>query len=554
MVFLDGIVARIGLLTLALAGLAAFAAASARGDAAAPIYDRGSVAVIELELPQASIQALEADPEGAYQPGTFSLATDATPAGGGTFSTPLAMEIRLKGSASFKPLSGKAAFKIKFPKAGPFLGLRKMTLNNMVEDPSMIHETLAYETYRAAGVPASRTGFAYLRINGIDYGVYLNIENLDDVALTKIFGGFDDEVQHMYEGENGADVKPELIGDFEIDEGDEADISDLEALVTAVNAGGSDPWSTQVAPFADLEEMTRMWAVEKYAGQFDGYAGGLGSDHPNNYYLYSDPLGRFQMLPWGQDETWKEDNHLDFDGPAGLLFDKCLADAGCESAYVDALTELHTTIPDLDLDTVAVCTAATLAPWQELEEAESTRFEWDAAEIAAGVAETREFIATRPAELADWLGLEAPDVPSGDTPCPADEETPSDPDPDSPGPDVKSSPPAGPPVPISLPLPAPKLGPTRVAGSVLSTRVTGLPGGGVVVQRGRIPGRRGPVGVCSRRVEAGAASQLTVRCVLSKGARQRLRSGALKVTLVTSYRSENVAIELPARTVNVLRS
>lgn len=549
MISVDGVVGRIGLLTLALAGPFAFGAVEARADdAAAPIYDPGSVAAIELQLPQASIEALEADPEGAYQPGTFSLATDATPGGGGTFSAPQAMEIRLKGSASFKPLSGKAAFKIKFPKSGPFLGLRKMTLNNMVEDPSMIHETLAYDVYREAGVPASRTGFAYLRINGVDYGVYLNIENLDDVALTKIFAGFDDEVQHMYEGENGADVKPELIGDFEIDEGDEADISDLEALVAAVNASGPDPWSTQVAPFADLEEMARMWAVEKYAGQFDGYAGAVGSDHPNNYYLYSDPQGRFQMLPWGQDETWKEDNHLDFDGPAGLLFDECLADAGCESTYVDALTELHATIPGLDLDTVAICTAEMLAPWQELEEAESSRFEWDTADIAAGVAETREFIATRPAELADWLGLEAPDVPSGDTPCPADGEVPPDP-----VPDAKPNPPIVPPVSIAPP-PTPKLGPTRVSGPVLSTRVTGLSDGGIVVQRGRVAGRRGPVGVCSRRIEAGTAPRRTIRCVLSKGARQRLRSHALKVTLLTSYRSEGVAVELPTRTVNVPHS
>jgi hypothetical protein len=32
-------------------------------------------------------------------------------------------------------------------------------------------------------------------------------------------------------------------------------------------------WATAVAPYADLSEMTRMWALDKYVGRWDGYAG-----------------------------------------------------------------------------------------------------------------------------------------------------------------------------------------------------------------------------------------------------------------------------------------
>ena len=124
--------------------------------------------------------------------------------------------IRLKGgTGSFRPLSGKAAFKIKFNFENPkgekgkkFLGLKKLTLNNMVQDPSMIHENLIYQAFRAVGVSASRTGYAYVRVNGDDYGLHLNIENVDDVALGKRFGTFQKPPQHLYEGEYGDDVKP----------------------------------------------------------------------------------------------------------------------------------------------------------------------------------------------------------------------------------------------------------------------------------------------------------------------------------------------------------
>ena len=87
----------------------------------------------------------------------------------------------------------------------------------MVQDTSMIHERLAYEAFRSVGVPSPRTGYAYLEVNGEDFGLHLNIETTDDVALEKRLGAFD----HLYEGAYGSDVAPGGAGSFEIDEGDE---------------------------------------------------------------------------------------------------------------------------------------------------------------------------------------------------------------------------------------------------------------------------------------------------------------------------------------------
>ena len=198
-------------------GAAAAPATAAEADPAAWMYEPGTVALVDLTLPRASEEALEADPD-EYQPGSFSLTvTDGTPGGPrGTKYGPLNVGIRLKGSAgSFVPLPGKAGFKLKFNfsvNGQKFLGLKKMTLNNMAQDPSMIAETLAYQAFRAAGVPGSRSGYAYVRVNGGDYGLYLNLETLDDVALKKRFGA----VQHLYEGSYGADLTPGGEAAFEI--------------------------------------------------------------------------------------------------------------------------------------------------------------------------------------------------------------------------------------------------------------------------------------------------------------------------------------------------
>ena len=88
----------------------------------------------------------------------------------------------------------------------------------------MVHETLGYEVLRAAGVPAPRTGLAYVRVNEQSYGLYLNLETYDDISLSRLFG----TTQHLYEaeaGEHGVDVTPGGAGEFEVDEGDEDDRS-----------------------------------------------------------------------------------------------------------------------------------------------------------------------------------------------------------------------------------------------------------------------------------------------------------------------------------------
>jgi hypothetical protein len=357
-------------------------------DMASEIFDPTQVANIELGLSQSSIDALGVDPD-TYVPGTITLSTTTTTYG------PLNVGIRLKGNASFRTLDGKAAFKVKIPFSVPgqrLAGLRTLTLNNMVEDPSMVHELLAYRAFRAMGVPASRTGYAKVAVNGTDYGLYLDLETLDDVFLAGV------STQHLYEGELGDDTESGAAGDFEIDEGSERSISDLEALITAVQGDSPSDFSDRVAGFADLQQMVRMWAVEKYIGHVDSYTGLDASYSPNNYYLHSDDSGLFTMLPSGPDQAWHE--HVDFGYTGGgIMFGKCLADPSCAELYREAVVEARSTISGLNLDEVAASTASLLAPFQT-----SDREEYASDQIAAGVDDTVAFIDSRPADAAAWLG------------------------------------------------------------------------------------------------------------------------------------------------------
>lgn len=500
------VVALTGLLALA------FAATPAMADEAEWMYDPDAVVEIHLgDLSEEELDALEAEPD-EYQKGTFELKVD-----GVTKGAPLAdVGIRLKGGAgSARPIkTGKSGLKVRFDefvKGQLFFGLKRLTLNNMIQDPSMVHETLSYELFRALDLPASRTGYAFVSLNSEKYGLFLNLETLDKISLPHWFAS----TQHLYEADApGTDVTPGDV--FEVDEGDEGDTADLEALIAAANDTEGD-WSDGMAATADLAEMTRMWAVERFVAHWDGYAGIPAPFRPNNYYLHSDAAGIFQMMPWGTDQTWERDD-LEFDEPAGgVLFNNCFADASCKTLYVQGLTDVHCAVQGLGQAAHAAQLAAMLGPYQD--EEDEVKRESTPEEIATEVESVEDFATLRAAQLADYL-TEQEVLGAGIDPCapPSEPEKPAQPG-------LPSLPPS-----VAIAGPAPKLsiGRSKALGNFVTTRLF-VPTAGVATQRvsARLGGRR--VRICSIQGRVDAAGQLTLRCRLSLRARKALRSGPLRL-------------------------
>jgi hypothetical protein len=517
------------LTALAALVLAAPAAGAPIADEAAVIYDPHAVATIDLTLSPEAIAALEAEPD-EYVKGTFAMATTSGGPGGAETTltpSPHPVEVRLKGSGSFRPITGKAAFKLKFKKADAFLGLRKMTLNNMVQDESMAHEALTYLAFGALDAPAPRSGYAYLRLNGEDVGLYADVENLDKVALEKRFGSFEDPPQHLYEGENGDDVLEGEADSFEVDEGDEADRADLEALIDAVGGDASVPFSERVAAVADLGEMTRMWAIEHYIAHWDGYAGHAEpGERPNNYFLFSDATGRFQMLPWGTDQTWDLNQEIphrivSFDSEGGLLFNECLADEDCYRLYWEALGEVTDAVEAMEASTFLTDTAAMLAPWQakEREDGRATATE---AQVTAQVNESAAFIANRPAEAREWLASHEPP--------PAEEPEEEGPKEESPV-ERSSSVPAPVPTPPGDPL---HLG--RIARKPHALIVhLGFAEAGKVRVRATMKLNRRSVTACSAGATIAAGGRESIACPLTPRALDRLAKGSIRLRVRTTF-------------------
>mgnify|MGYP002640374567 CR=1 FL=1 len=352
------------------------------------LFDPFKVIQVDLTLSEVSIESLKQDPY-FYVPGTVTVSIDET-----TYDT-LEVGVRIKGQlGSKRPIDKKAAFKVKMNysvKGQRFLGLKKLTLNNMVQDHAMLHEALAYRMFRAFDVSAPRTGYAWVTINGEDYGLYANIETPDDIFLSRFYQA----TTHLYEGDYGSDVVPGEAGELEIDEGSTSDISDVLALIEAAQAP-DETWMDSVAPYADLKQMSRMWVLEQYIGHWDGYAPTI-----NNYYLHSDGDEYFTMLPWGVDQTFAQKR--DFYSGKGHLFARCMGIKLCRDIYEQSLVDLMPILDSLESVTFVESLSEFLLPWVEAD----PKREYSAENVANNVTSTINFLLarrTQAGELADCLG------------------------------------------------------------------------------------------------------------------------------------------------------
>jgi hypothetical protein len=315
-------------------------------DAAAPVFDPLMVNNFELEMSDSDFDSLKYpnvawDREGDWRETQMSFTM------AGKAYGPYKVGVHLKGAwGSWRDVTGKAAFKIKmdaFVKNQTLFGLSKITLNNMVQDWSYIHETLTYRLYRSLGVPTPRTGYANVTLNGIDYGLHLNIESMNKQLLSR----WGISSSHLYKGAVPyfPDFRPGYESQFAIESGSETDTSDLTSFIQVQGLGGP-AWWAEMAKIANMKQMTLGWAIELYTGHWDGYV-----MNKNNYFLNFDKYGKVTLLPWGTDQTWN--GSLSYFRSPALMINKCWAVPQCKLMYEQSLAEVANKAELLDLETMA---------------------------------------------------------------------------------------------------------------------------------------------------------------------------------------------------------
>ncbi len=236
----------------------------------------------------------------------------------------------------------KPALKVRFDKFidGQLLGgaMKRLTLNNAQQDPSMLNTCMAYHIFTAAGLPAPRCNFATVAVNGENLGLYVHVESMKTAFLER---NFSDPSGNLYEG-TVSDFRPKWRGTWQKKTNEaEADWSDIDAVVSALQ--NSSPAGLEaLADAIDLDHFLTFWAVEVLIGHWDGYAG-----NRNNFYVYREPDAPFVFMPWGADQVFTSTDGPfdDFESPPAVMAHGAIAhrlyrDDAMRAVYVSRLKQL----------------------------------------------------------------------------------------------------------------------------------------------------------------------------------------------------------------------
>lgn len=103
--------------------------------------------------------------------------------------------IKTKGNSSLSQVvssdSDRYSFKINFKKYNKeqnYYGLEKLNLNNIIQDATYMKDYLAYTMMGEFGVASPYVSYSYITINGEEWGLYLNVEEIEDSFLERNYG------------------------------------------------------------------------------------------------------------------------------------------------------------------------------------------------------------------------------------------------------------------------------------------------------------------------------------------------------------------------------
>ncbi len=226
--------------------------------------------------------------------------------------------IRSRGRGSRS--SNKPGLRVDFDRyttAQRFLGLKSFVLDNVTQDASGVHESVAMAFYARLGIPAPRTIHTRLYVNNEYAGLYVILEAVDKEMLARVFGAIGDDTQndgYLYEFKWMDDWKFGYLGDalteykFRFEptthesKSDEDLYRPIETLVRLANNTPPDRLAAELAPRLDIPAVIRFIAAQVFLAETDGFLGGFGI---NNLYLYRlENSAVHTFIAWDADNTF----------------------------------------------------------------------------------------------------------------------------------------------------------------------------------------------------------------------------------------------------------
>ena len=214
--------------------------------------------------------------------------------------------IRAKGNNSLRLTSEyeltRYSLKVEFDHylpQGNYHGLDKLSLDASFQDNSYLKTVLAFDMMRFMGVPTPLCSYAWVRVNGEDWGLFLAVEECEEAFAGRNFG-WDHGVLYQPDyrslNDENADVALRYIDEQPSSYPNIFDHaktpmvhSDQRRLIESLRQLSQGEVTTAV----HTDEVLRYFVVQVFVMNWDSYLGHTG----HNYILYEEE-GRLWMLPW----------------------------------------------------------------------------------------------------------------------------------------------------------------------------------------------------------------------------------------------------------------
>lgn len=226
-------------------------------------------------------------------------------------------------------------------------GLKKVNLSNGFQDPSMMHDALCYKILRDAGLPAPRTSYAKVFLNGAYWGLYILVEEPDKKFLDD---RMPDKNGNLYKCNNSnleweGNLRTSYTDNFEqsLKFNGDTSFTDLITLHDKINNTPSHFRDTLDAYF-NVDTFLKCMAVDYLSANWDNILG-----HGRNFSLYhSTTDNRFHWIPWDYNLAFS-DYSIDLlwstigtGTPLSPLWTKCMDDSSLKSDYFGYVCDINT--------------------------------------------------------------------------------------------------------------------------------------------------------------------------------------------------------------------
>ena len=350
------------------------------------LYDDSEVAVIEITVdPAAVIYMYENVQSDSVHLATVHFVNAVID------ETIDSVGFRLRGNTSRN--AQKKSFKLSFNsfmRGRKFYDVEKLNLNGEHNDPSIIRSKLAWDHYQKTGMATTRAAHCAVYINGDYYGLYINIEHIDEEFIKN---HFEDDSGNLWKclwpadltfrGRNASDYHPyqDDTRPYELKTNKEAyDYSKLAELITVIHDTPDAAFPDSIEQVLVVPEVLKYAAMNVLTGNWDDYW-----FLRNNFYLYHDPgIDRMRFIPYDYDNSFSIDwfdvdwtlvNPYSFttieeaqgnDPGSRPLMEKVMANAQYRNLYTHILEYYQEHITDLDLfESRLDSLEEMLTPWAE---------------------------------------------------------------------------------------------------------------------------------------------------------------------------------------------